>query len=78
MRGRKKAEEKTGNQEIDGYQDPNKKNLIDIAWVIYVGMQIGYSEAEISHMYYCKWKELYKQFQKHHNMIVQKKWWKEV
>lgn len=37
-----------------------------------MGMQIGYTEEQIRHMYYKKWQSLYKQFRKHHNMIVKK------
>jgi len=44
-----------------------------MSWVVYVGMQIGYTEEQISHMYYKKWLAMYKQFKKHHNMIVQKR-----
>ena len=73
MCGRKKVEKaEQEHEEIDGYRLPDQKSLIDMSWVVYVGMQIGYTEEQISHMYYKKWKALYKQFQKHHNMIVKK------
>lgn len=52
---------------------PTQKTLIDMSWVVYVGMQIGYTEDQVSHMYYKKWLSMYKQFKKHHNMIVQKR-----
>jgi hypothetical protein len=43
-----------------------------MSWVVYVGMQIGYTEEQVSHMYFKKWKALFEQFKKHHNMIVKK------
>lgn len=78
MRGRKKTEEKTGNEEIDGYRDPEKKTLIDFARVVYIGMQAGYTERELSKMYYSKWLKIFEQFKWHHNLIVQRRGWKEV
>lgn len=73
MRERKKVEEAKDHEEIDGYRLPTQKTLIDMSWVVYVGMQIGYTEEQISHMYYKKWLSMYAQFKKHHNMIVQKR-----
>lgn len=73
MRERKKVEEAEDHEEIDGYRLPTQKTLIDMSWVVYVGMQIGYTEEQISHMYYKKWLSMYAQFKKHHNMIVQKR-----
>ena len=40
---------------------------INFAWVVFVGMQIGYSEREIAHMYFGKWEDLFKEFRKMHN-----------
>ena len=78
MHRRKKNEKENEDHEVDGYQDPDKKTLIDFAWVVYVGLQIGYTEREVAHMYYSKWVEMFKQFKKHHNMIIKKVGWKEV
>ena len=72
MCGRKKVEEAQEHEEIDGYRLPDQKTVIDMSWVVYVGMHIGYTEKEIGHMYFKKWKALFEQFKKHHNMIVKK------
>lgn len=72
MCDRKKVEEAQEHEEIDGYRLPTQKTLIDMSWVVYVGMQIGYTEEQVSHMYFKKWKALFEQFKKHHNMIVKK------
>ena len=77
MRGRKKVQTRKGAGEVvDGYRDPEKKALLDIPWIIYVGMQAGYTETEVAHMYYSKWQQVYKQFQRHHNMVITKKVYK--
>jgi hypothetical protein len=34
---------------------------------VFVGMQIGYREKEIAHMYFGKWADLFKEFKKMHN-----------
>lgn len=75
---KKKERDEDGNKEIDGYQDPEKKFLIDFALVIYIGMQVGYTERELSKMYYSKWIEIYRKWQWHHNLIVQRRGWKGV
>lgn len=41
---------------------------IDFAWVILIGMKIGYTEKEIAHMHFGKWCELYEAFQNMHNL----------
>jgi len=74
MRGRKKVPKKEGeSEEVDGYRDPDAKTLIDFGWVCYIGMQCGYTEKEVSQMYYSKWLTVYEMFKRHHNMIIQKK-----
>lgn len=35
--------------------------------MVFVGMQIGYSEREVSHMYFGKWVDLFVEFKKMHN-----------
>ena len=72
MCDRKKVEEAQEHEEIDGYRLRDQKTLIDMSCVVYVGMQIGYTEEQVSHMYFKKWKALFEQFKKHHNMIVKK------
>ena len=37
-----------------------------------MGMQIGYSEREISHMYFGKWADLFREFKKMHNYKVKR------
>ena len=52
--------------------------MIDFALVLYVGLQVGYTERELSKMYYSKWMEIYRKWQWHHNLIVQRRGWKGV
>ena len=41
-------------------------------------IKVGYTERELSKMYYSKWIEIYKKWQWHHNLIVQRRGWKGV
>ena len=43
------------------------REKINFAWVIFTGMQIGYTEKEIAHMYFGKWADLFKEFKRMHN-----------
>lgn len=45
---------------------------INFAWIVFVGMQIGYSEKEIAHMYFGKWADLHREYRKMHNIKVKR------
>ena len=45
---------------------------IDFAWLVFIGMQIGYKEMDIAHMSFKKWAELYEAYKEHHNFIMSK------
>lgn len=40
--------------------------------MVYVGMQIGYCESDIAHMYFGKWMDLYEEFKKMHNIRIKR------
>ena len=50
----------------DGILEENTQ--IDFAWIVFIGLQIGYTEKEISKMYLGKWQELFEHFKWLHNM----------
>jgi len=50
---------------------------IDFAWIVFIGMKIGYTEKEISRMYYGKWYEMFQHFKWYHNFTVKKYLFKE-
>lgn len=57
-----------------GENDPE----IDFAWLLYIGMnKFRYSEAEVGHMYYGKWLDLYECFKRDHNTVVGRMTYKE-
>lgn len=43
---------------------------INFAWIVFMGMRIGYTEKEIAHMYLGKWSDLYEEFKKMHNITM--------
>ena len=52
-----------------GSEEGSEKELIlDFAWIVFIGMQIGYCEKEIAHMYFGKWCDLFEHYKKMHNL----------
>ncbi len=45
---------------------------LDFAWIVFMGVQMGFTEKEISRMYLSKWDELFDQFKKYHNFKMQR------
>ena len=45
---------------------------INFAWIILIGMEIGYSEQEIARMYFGKWCDMYEEYQKLYNFKTRK------
>lgn len=45
---------------------------LDFSWFIFMGIQMGYSENEIAHMYLSKWVAMFEQFKWFHNMKMNK------
>ena len=45
---------------------------INFAWIVFIGMQIGYSEKEVGQMYFGKWADLFKEYKKMHNYKVKR------
>lgn len=45
---------------------------INFAWIVCMGMQMGYSENEIAHMYFGKWCDLFTEYKKIHNMRIER------
>lgn len=41
---------------------------MDFAWLVFMGMQFGYREIEVGHMYLRKWVELFDVYKRIHNM----------
>lgn len=48
-------------------QESEESGPIDICWVIYIGMKIGYSEEQVRHMYFGKWHDMFMTYQKAHD-----------
>lgn len=57
-------------EEIEEYSDEHEP--INFAWIILIGMKIGYSEKEISHMYFGKWCDMFEEWQKLHNLEMRR------
>ena len=45
---------------------------INFAWVVLIGMRIGYTEKEVAHMYFDKWCDLFEEFKKMHNITMRR------
>ena len=57
----------------DGSGDEKEPVIIDFAWVLYIGLELGYREKEIAYMYYGKWCDLFEQYKKMHNIRMERK-----
>ena len=51
----------------ENHAEEGEGERINFARVIFTGMQIGYTEKEIAHMYFGKWADLFKEFKRMHN-----------
>ena len=46
--------------------------MIDFAWIVLIGLQIGYSEKEVGRMYFGKWYDLFCEYKKLHNLRMKR------
>lgn len=60
---KKRSVHAEGNERDDG-------ELINFAWIVVIGMKIGYAEREVAHMYFGKWCDLFEEYKKLHNFEV--------
>ena len=60
--------------EEEGFREERqeRKLELDFAWMIYVGMQVGYTERQIGQMYLGKWCRICEQYKKSWNMRIKK------
>jgi len=49
-----------------------EESEIDFAWFLFIGKKIGFTEKNIGHMTYYKWKRLYEHFKSMHNFETRK------
>lgn len=56
----------------DGRGDEKEPVIIDFAWVLYIGLELGYRERDIGYMYYGKWCDLFEQFKFMHNIRMRR------
>ena len=54
-----------------------EEQALDFAWYVFIGMQAGYSEKEVSRMYLGKWEEIFYHFKWLHNMRIGKRLFRE-
>lgn len=66
-----KKKRKDHAEELDERSDEDPEP-INFAWVILIGMEIGYTEREISQMYFGKWCDMYEEWQRFYNFKTQK------
>lgn len=57
--------------------EEGRELIINFAWVVFVGLQIGYTEEDIARMTYGKWSELSEQWMKYHNIVMKKEVFRE-
>lgn len=63
--------DKKREDHADDIED-GESQKVDFAWLVYVGMQIGYTEREVSKMTFAKWHELYSVYKRMHNFTVKR------
>ena len=63
--------EKKREDHAEGNEDSGEQQ-INFAWIVFVGMQIGYREREIKHMTFGKWSDLFAEFRKMHNATMKR------
>jgi hypothetical protein len=49
-----------------------ESQIIDFAWFLFIGMKIGFSDTEVGHMSYFKWKKLYEHYKSMYNFETKK------
>ncbi len=52
--------------------DGGRGQQIDFAWLVFMGMQMGYTEKEVSRMYLGKWSEMFAHFKQFHNFKMKR------
>ena len=63
----KKREDHAGSEEPE-----ESSRQLDFAWLVFMGLQMGYTEKEVSRMYLGKWLELYTHFKWFHNFKMKR------
>ena len=66
LKGKKRGD----HAEPDGGDE--EKQQLDFAWLVFMGIQMGYTEKEVSRMYLGKWYELFKHFKRFHNFKMKR------
>lgn len=61
----------------DGEDGDGGIGQLDFAWIVFMGIQMGYPEKEIAHMYLGKWMEMFDQFKKFYNFKAKRGLFKE-
>ena len=51
----------------EDHAEEGEESRIDFAWLTFIGMQMGYTEKEISRMYFGKWNDMFVHFKWYHN-----------
>lgn len=51
-------------------EDSDEPVVLDFAWIVFVGVQVGYSEKDVAHMHFGKWCDLFEKYKYMHNMRV--------
>lgn len=64
---------------IDHASDDAEENQqINFAWILLMGVQMGFSETDVKQMYFGKWSDLFQEYKKLHNFKVKKYLFKET
>jgi hypothetical protein len=54
------------------WEEGEESEQINFAWIVCIGLQMGYRESEIAHMYFGKWCDLFTEYKKIHNIRMQR------
>ena len=50
---------------------------VNFAWILMIGVQMGFSETEIKRMYFGKWSDLFEEYKKFYNFKIKSGLFKE-
>lgn len=76
LRGPKRRDHVEDDDDLDE-PETDEDQKINFAWIVAVAMDMGYTEEEVSRMYYEKWNAVFAEYRKLHNFKTKQGLWGE-
>ena len=53
---------------VESDEESEEEQKIDFTWLVFMGIQMGYTKTEISHMYLGEWNDMFRHYKWLHNL----------